>query len=104
RRLRPGRVWLELSHEQPRARPRHALHVDRRAGQNPAGDIVSGDRQPFDRRHIWPGMSYAELNGPLTVQTGPIAGAPSNLLVQGTGFTLIGSAALQYLLTDDTTI
>jgi len=49
-------------------------------------------------------LSYAQLNGPLTVQNGPFAGAPTLLDTQGTGVAPVGSLALQYLWTDDTTL
>ncbi len=50
------------------------------------------------------GVSHAELAGPFTIQTGPLAGAPTILSVHATGTQLVWSAGLQYQLTDCTTI
>jgi long-chain fatty acid transport protein len=48
--------------------------------------------------------SYAELNTPFFLQTGPLAGVPVHLDLRGVGFAPTWSVGLQYELTDRTTI
>jgi long-chain fatty acid transport protein len=50
------------------------------------------------------GVSYANIDGPFYLQTGPLAGAPALIDVQGAGAALIYSLGAQYQLTDRTVI
>ncbi len=50
------------------------------------------------------GLSYASLDGPLYLQSGALAGAPSIIDVEGTGVAPIGSVGMQYQLTEKTRI
>jgi long-subunit fatty acid transport protein len=50
------------------------------------------------------GFSYASFDGPFFLQTGPLAGVPAILDVEGTGVAPVGSAGLQYQWTERTTI
>lgn len=49
-------------------------------------------------------LSDAELNGPLFLQTGPLAGLPTILDIQGIGTAPCGSVGMQYQLFEDTMI
>jgi len=44
--------------------------------------------------------SYASLEGPLIMQTGPLAGAPAIMDIEGTGVAPCGSVGMQYRLTE----
>jgi long-subunit fatty acid transport protein len=50
------------------------------------------------------GFSYASFDGPIFLQTGPLAGVPAILDVEGTGVAPCGSVGLQYFLTPQTVI
>jgi long-subunit fatty acid transport protein len=50
------------------------------------------------------GIGHLELEGPFFVQTGPLAGAPTLLDLQGTETAVVGSIGLQYALTPRTTV
>jgi long-chain fatty acid transport protein len=50
------------------------------------------------------GIGHAELEGPFYVQTGPLAGAPTLMDLQGTDAALTGGIGLQYALTESTTL
>jgi long-chain fatty acid transport protein len=50
------------------------------------------------------GFSYASFDGPIFLQSGPLAGVPAVLDVEGTGVAPVGSAGLQYQLTPNTVI
>jgi long-subunit fatty acid transport protein len=50
------------------------------------------------------GLSYASLDGPQFLQSGPLAGVPVLLDSQGTGVAPIGALGMQYQLTDKTRI
>ncbi len=50
------------------------------------------------------GFSYASFDGPLYLQSGPLAGVPSILDVEGTGVAPIGSVGMQYRLGENTMI
>jgi long-subunit fatty acid transport protein len=50
------------------------------------------------------GIGHVELEGPFYVQTGPLAGAPTLLDMQGTDTAVVGNIGLQYALTPQTTI
>ncbi len=49
-------------------------------------------------------INHAELESPFFLQTGPLAGAPARLDLQGTGATPTWSLGMQYQLSDRTTI
>lgn len=49
-------------------------------------------------------VSHAELESPFTVQTGPFAGSPTFIDLQGSGAALTWSAGLQYELTERTVV
>jgi hypothetical protein len=44
--------------------------------------------------------SYASLEGPLIMQTGPLAGSPAIMDIEGTGVAPCGSVGMQYQLTE----
>ncbi len=46
------------------------------------------------------GMSYASLDGPLIMQSGPLAGTTAIMDIEGTGFAPVGSVGMQYQLTE----
>jgi long-subunit fatty acid transport protein len=50
------------------------------------------------------GFSHIQLDGPFFLQTGPLAGAPTVLDLQGTGVAPVGSVGLQYRLFENLTI
>lgn len=50
------------------------------------------------------GVNHLELEGPFTVQTGLLRGAPTQLDLQGTDATVTWSLGAQYLVSDRTTI
>jgi long-chain fatty acid transport protein len=50
------------------------------------------------------GIGHVELEGPFYVQTGPLAGAPTLMDLQGTDAAVVGNVGLQYALTPQTTI
>src|SRR5690606_16316728 len=50
------------------------------------------------------GVSYAVLDGPYVLQTGPLAGARALVDIEGAGATTVWSVGLQYRLSDSTTL
>ena len=50
------------------------------------------------------GFSYASFEGPLYLQSPPLAGVPAILDMEGTGVAPVGSVGMQYKLTEKTTI
>lgn len=50
------------------------------------------------------GVSYASLDGPFYMQTGPLRGAPALVDIQGAGAAFIWSLGAQYRLSDNTTV